>query len=75
MSPETAFGTVSMITLLLFVGATGKSAQIPLLRLAAGRDGRSDAGLRAHPCGDDGDGRRVHDWPQRGRCSATRRRR
>jgi NADH-quinone oxidoreductase subunit L len=30
ISPETAFGTVSMITLLLFVGATGKSAQIPL---------------------------------------------
>jgi NADH-quinone oxidoreductase subunit L len=30
MSPETAFGTVSIITLLLFVGATGKSAQIPL---------------------------------------------
>src|SRR5437899_5070652 len=30
LSPETTFGTVSMITLLLFVGATGKSAQIPL---------------------------------------------
>src|SRR6266850_1934702 len=30
VSPETAFGTVSLITLLLFVGATGKSAQIPL---------------------------------------------
>src|SRR5467141_3854275 len=30
MSPETTFGTMSMITLLLFVGATGKSAQIPL---------------------------------------------
>jgi NADH-quinone oxidoreductase subunit L len=30
MSPETTFGTVSIITLLLFVGATGKSAQIPL---------------------------------------------
>jgi NADH-quinone oxidoreductase subunit L len=30
LSPETAFGTVSIITLLLFVGATGKSAQIPL---------------------------------------------
>src|SRR5947208_2881098 len=28
--PETAFGTVSLITLLLFVGAAGKSAQIPL---------------------------------------------
>src|SRR3984893_5125654 len=30
LSPETAFGTLSWITLLLFVGATGKSAQIPL---------------------------------------------
>jgi NADH-quinone oxidoreductase subunit L len=28
--PESAFGTLSIITLLLFVGATGKSAQIPL---------------------------------------------
>ncbi len=30
MAPEMAFGTLSLITLLLFVGATGKSAQIPL---------------------------------------------
>ncbi|HMF93347.1 MAG TPA: NADH-quinone oxidoreductase subunit L, partial [Vicinamibacterales bacterium] len=30
MGPETDFGTISLITLLLFVGATGKSAQIPL---------------------------------------------
>ena len=30
LSPEATFGTVSLITLLLFVGATGKSAQIPL---------------------------------------------
>jgi NADH-quinone oxidoreductase subunit L len=30
LSPETTFGTISIITLLLFVGATGKSAQIPL---------------------------------------------
>jgi NADH-quinone oxidoreductase subunit L len=30
VGPEAAFGTVSWITLLLFVGATGKSAQIPL---------------------------------------------
>ncbi len=30
MSPEAGFGTISTITLLLFVGATGKSAQIPL---------------------------------------------
>jgi NADH-quinone oxidoreductase subunit L len=30
MGAEASFGTVSLITLLLFVGATGKSAQIPL---------------------------------------------
>jgi NADH-quinone oxidoreductase subunit L len=30
LSPETGFGTISLITLLLFVGAIGKSAQIPL---------------------------------------------
>jgi NADH-quinone oxidoreductase subunit L len=30
LSPEVTFGTISWITLLLFVGATGKSAQIPL---------------------------------------------
>jgi len=30
MPPEAAFGTISLATLLLFVGATGKSAQIPL---------------------------------------------
>ena len=30
LQPEATFGVVSMMTLLLFVGATGKSAQIPL---------------------------------------------
>jgi NADH-quinone oxidoreductase subunit L len=30
VNPETTFGTLSLITLLLFIGATGKSAQIPL---------------------------------------------
>jgi NADH-quinone oxidoreductase subunit L len=30
LAPETAFGTVSLVALLLFIGATGKSAQIPL---------------------------------------------
>ena len=30
VAPETTFGAMSIITLLLFVGATGKSAQIPL---------------------------------------------
>ena len=30
MPPEVGFGTLSLITLLMFIGATGKSAQIPL---------------------------------------------
>jgi len=30
LSPEQTFGTLSIITLMLFIGATGKSAQIPL---------------------------------------------
>ncbi|MCC7031367.1 MAG: NADH-quinone oxidoreductase subunit L [Acidobacteria bacterium] len=30
LPPEVTFGTISLITLLLFIGATGKSAQIPL---------------------------------------------
>lgn len=30
MPPEVTFGTLSLIALLLFIGATGKSAQIPL---------------------------------------------
>jgi NADH-quinone oxidoreductase subunit L len=30
LPPEVTFGTLSLVTLLLFIGATGKSAQIPL---------------------------------------------
>ncbi len=30
LAPEASFGTVSLMALLLFIGATGKSAQIPL---------------------------------------------
>ena len=30
LPPEATFGTLSLITLLMFIGATGKSAQIPL---------------------------------------------
>ena len=52
----------------------------PAVRLAAGRHGRPDAGLRADPCRDDGDGGRVHDRAERRavqprarrRCSSSR---
>ena len=45
------------------------------VRLASGRDGRSDAGVGPHPRGDDGHRRRVHDRAEMPSCSATRRRR
>ncbi len=35
----------------------------PAVYLAAGRDGRPDAGFRADPCGDDGDGGRLSGLP------------
>ena len=47
----------------------------PALRLAARRDGRPDAGLRAHPRRDDGHRRRLHGRPLERRSSASRRRR
>ena len=66
-APETRDrAIVTIATLLLFLGATGKSAQIPLYVWLPGRDGRPDAGLGADPRGDDGDGGRLHDRPQRG---------
>ena len=37
----------------------GEVGAVPAARLAAGRDGRADAGLRADSRGDDGDGGRV----------------
>ena len=44
------------------------------VRLAAGRDGRPDAGVRPHPRGDDGHGGRVHGRAATPCCSRTRRR-
>ena len=52
--------TATIAAILLFVGATGKSAQIPALRMAARCDGGPHSGQRADPCRDDGDRRRVH---------------
>ena len=66
-------GGITSIAVLLFIGATGKSAQIPL-SFVAGRDGRADSGVGADSRRDDGN-RRVYMVV---RCSAiinTRRRR
>ena len=41
-------------------GRDGQVGAIPAAHLAAGRDGRPDAGLRADPCRHHGDRRRVH---------------
>ncbi len=45
----------------------------PAVHLAARRDGRPDARVRADPRGDDGDGRRVPRGAQRASCSRWRR--
>jgi NADH-quinone oxidoreductase subunit L len=59
-SVESASTTVlTVIGLLLLLGACGKSAQVPLQSLAAGRDGRPHPGVGAHPRRDHGD-RRVY---------------
>jgi len=65
---------MTVICLLLFVGAMGKSAQFPLQRVAAGLDGRPDADLRADPCRDHGD-RRIFMVARMSRCSSCRTRR
>ena len=41
-------------------GRDGQVGAVPAAHLAARRDGRPDAGLRADPCRHHGDGRRVH---------------
>ena len=54
---------LTTLCILLFIGAMGKSAQIGSAHLAARRDGRPDAGFRADPCRDHGDGGRVPGLP------------
>jgi NADH-quinone oxidoreductase subunit L len=55
---------VVLATLLLFIGAMGKSAQLPLLHLVARRHGGSHARQRAHPRRHHGHGGRVLGGPQ-----------
>ena len=52
--------TLTVLCLLLFMGAMGKSAQFLLHTWLPGRHGGPDAGLGADPCRHHGDGRRVH---------------
>ena len=65
LSPETTFGTRVADHAAAVRRRDRQVGADSALRLAAGRDGRPDAGLRADPRGDDGDGGRVHDRPQR----------
>ena len=54
------FDALTVICLLLFMGAMGKSAQFLLHTWLPDAHGGPDAGLGADPRGDDGDRRRVH---------------
>ena len=49
-------GVIMFITLFLLIGVAGKSAQYPVVCLAAGCHGRSDPGLSPYPCGHYGHG-------------------
>ena len=72
-SPAIEVDMLTTIALLLFIGAMGKSRAVPAAHVAARRDGRPDAGLRADPCRDHGDGRRVHGRARCRRSSSWRR--
>jgi hypothetical protein len=58
--PGTDWLLITVICICLFIGAMGKSAQVPAARVAARFDGRPDADLRADPRRDHGDGRHLH---------------
>ena len=62
-SGELSDTVVTLVALGLLGGAVAKSAQIPFHTWLPGRDGGADTGLRPHPRGDDGDGRRLSHLP------------
>ena len=53
-------GLLTSIGLAADGGSSGKICADSSLRLAAGRDGRPDAGFRTDPCRDDGDSGRIY---------------
>ena len=66
MPPEAAFGVLSRRDAAAVRRRHRQVRADSALRLAAGRDGRPDAGVGPHPRRDDGHRRRLHDWPQCG---------
>ena len=58
---ETSAGVLTAITILLFAGATGKSAQLPLYVWLPDAMAGPTPRLRSYPRGHHGDGGRLHD--------------
>ncbi len=56
--------TITLITLLLFVGAMGKSAQIPLYTWLPDAMARSHSGIGTDPRSHHGDSRYLYDRPE-----------
>ena len=57
-------GTLALIGGADFLRRGRQERAVSVARVAARRDGRPDAGQRAHPCRDDGGRRRVHALPR-----------
>ena len=58
--PGSEWSLMTVICILLFIGAMGKSAQVAAACVAAGFDGRPDADFRPDPRGDHGHRRYLH---------------
>ena len=65
LSPEATFGAAVADDAAALRRRHRQVGADSAVRLAAGRDGRPDAGLGPDPRRDDGDGRRLHDRAQR----------